>query len=204
LSRARRVVHDAEPFDWTVVATAVDAPLEGERGSATAEPADDPHVRLAQIEHDAFARGLAQGEREGQETARAQIEQMTARLGRSLDELGALRTEIVRRTERQAVDLAMAIAKRMLARELHADPELLVALARVALDRLGEPVVATIRVSPEEFSTLAAGEARDHCIEIVSDAAVARGGCLVQSDFGVMDVSLDAQFCELARVLRAA
>ncbi len=38
-------------------------------------------------------------------------------------------------------------------------------------------------------------------MRIIADAVVTRGGCLVQSDFGFMDVSPDAQFRELARAL---
>ena len=36
---------------------------------------------------------------------------------------------------------------------------------------------------------------------IVADPAVRRGGCLVQSDFGLIDVSADAQLAEIARTL---
>ena len=32
-------------------------------------------------------------------------------------------------------------------------------------------------------------------------SAVRRGGCLVQSDFGLIDVSADAQLAEIARTL---
>jgi hypothetical protein len=38
-------------------------------------------------------------------------------------------------------------------------------------------------------------------LEVVADPAVGRGGCLVQTDLGRMDVGLDGQFSELARTL---
>jgi len=38
-------------------------------------------------------------------------------------------------------------------------------------------------------------------VTVVPDSAVSRGGCLVQSDFGYVDASVDAQFQELARAL---
>jgi hypothetical protein len=41
----------------------------------------------------------------------------------------------------------------------------------------------------------------DAHVRVVADPLVSRGGCLVQSDFGFMDVSPDAQFDELARTL---
>jgi flagellar assembly protein FliH len=38
-------------------------------------------------------------------------------------------------------------------------------------------------------------------VTVVADAAVSRGGCLVESPFGFVDASIDAQFQELARAL---
>jgi flagellar biosynthesis/type III secretory pathway protein FliH len=38
-------------------------------------------------------------------------------------------------------------------------------------------------------------------ISVVADPLVARGGCMVRSDFGFMDVSPESQFEELARNL---
>jgi flagellar biosynthesis/type III secretory pathway protein FliH len=38
-------------------------------------------------------------------------------------------------------------------------------------------------------------------VRLVADPLVGRGSCLVQSDFGFMDVSPQAQFDELARAL---
>jgi flagellar assembly protein FliH len=77
-------------------------------------------------------------------------------------------------------------------------------MARAALDRLGEHGSATIRLNPADLAAI--GDAVDLAgtgVRVVADAVVSRGGCLVQSDFGFMDVSPDAQFRELARLLLA-
>ena len=47
------------------------------------------------------------------------------------------------------------------------------------------------------------GQVFGQTYEVTADATVSRGGCLVQSDFGFMDASPDAQFRELARMLLA-
>ena len=36
---------------------------------------------------------------------------------------------------------------------------------------------------------------------VVPDPSIARGGCMVESDFGIIDASLDRQFDEMARAL---
>jgi flagellar assembly protein FliH len=129
---------------------------------------------------------------------------MLRRLRQTIDELAALRTDMIHRTERQMVQLALAIARRVVQREISIDRGLLVGMARVALDRLGEHASATVRLHPDDYAVVTAGappaEADAH-VRLVADPLVNRGSCLVQSDFGFMDVSPQAQFEELARTL---
>jgi flagellar assembly protein FliH len=109
---------------------------------------------------------------------------------------------MIHRTERQAVQLVLAIAERIVQREVTLDRGLLVGMARVALDRLGEYGTATIRLHPDDYQAIGAkGSFDDAPVQVVADASVSRGGCHVQSDFGFMDVSPESQFRELACAL---
>jgi flagellar assembly protein FliH len=160
-------------------------------------------MHLAGLERDAFAKGYAQGERAGLEAAATRGDAMLRRLAGTLEELTSLRAEMIRRTERQIVQLALAIAERVVGREVTIDRGLLVGMARAALDRLGENASATIRLHPDDYGVIAAKSrpVDDALVRVVADPLVSRGGCLVQSDFGFMDVSSDAQFRELGRAL---
>ena len=172
--------------------------------AAHAHPAAEMSERLGAIERDAFAKGYAQGERAGAEAGAARSQAMLRRLGQTIEELSALRSEAIRQTERQMVQLALAIAKRIVHRELSIDRALLLGMARVAAERLGAHATATIRLHPDDYAAVAAGTSATGVgaqIAVVADPVVARGGCLVQSDFGFMDVSAEAQFEELARTL---
>ena len=90
-------------------------------------------------------------------------------------------------------------------REVAADDELLMALARVALDKLGEARPATIRLHPDDFTRAAArgartvgGRARDRAWRMPRSAAAAASS---NPPFGFVDAAIDAQFQELARAL---
>ena len=94
--------------------------------------------------------------------------------------------------------------KRVVLRELSLDPDLVAALAHVAVERLGDQAPATIRLHPEDYATVLAnrGEQWEGTqVSVVPDPAVQRGGCVVESDFGMIDASVDAQFAELSRAL---
>ena len=166
-------------------------------------PEEDVRPSFAELEREAFTKGYAQGERAGAEAAGHRGEAMLRRLAQTIDELAGLRAELLQKTERQVVELALAIAARVLRRELSVDRELLVAMARVALERLGENTSATIRLNPEDYAVIGAqthlGDSA--VVRVVSDPLVSSGGCLVQSDFGLIDAGIDAQLGEMASAL---
>ncbi len=166
-----------------------------------AAAASDP----AAIERDAFTKGYAQGERAGGEAAAARGEVMLRRLAQTLDQLQSLRVDLIRRTEREVVELSLAIARRVLQREVSLDRELLLAMARVALDRLADVATASIRLHPEDFELTVAARGSttvsSHGVQIVADANVRRGGCLVQSEFGSVDVGISDQIDQLTHAL---
>ena len=112
---------------------------------------------------------------------------------------------LIHKTERQVVQLALAIARRIVQREITLDRELLTAMARVALDRLGAsahrdhpPASRRLRGHASASRTARCGRRRAGRSPI---PVVRRGGCLVQSDFGLIDVGVDAQFQELTTTL---
>jgi flagellar assembly protein FliH len=202
--RARRVSPAAavERFAWGGATAAQPAARAIE---AAPEPPPAPAVDLAALEREAFTKGYAQGERAGTEAGAARAEAMLRRLAQTLDDLQGLRRELLRRTERDVADLALAIARRVLQRELALDHDLLLALARVALDRLGDVTTASIRLHPEDYAVAMTGRgalsAASSGVQIVSDPAVHRGGCVVQSEFGSVDVGVATQIEELSHAL---
>lgn len=161
-------------------------------------------AHLATLEREAFASGYAAGERAGLEAGTKRAEAMLRRLAQTLDELKALRGTLVRQTEEQMVQLALAIARKILRREATVDHDLIVAMARVALERVGESGIATIRLNPEDYASTVQRHG-DHWagarVKVVADPSVSRGGCLVESEFGFVDASVDAQFEQVAQAM---
>jgi flagellar biosynthesis/type III secretory pathway protein FliH len=162
--------------------------------------------RVHAIEREAFSKGYGQGERAGEKAAAAKTEAMLQRLSATIDEIGSLRTGVMRRAERELVRLALAMAERILCREIDADRELLLVMARVAVERLGENAVATIHLNPYDFEAAIARREPDpgKAVEIIADANIPRGGCLVKSAFGTIDASINSQIRELSRALLGA
>jgi flagellar assembly protein FliH len=176
--------------------------------AAAAPPADEPitaehQARLAALEREAFTKGYAQGERAGLEAGGKRAEAMLRRVAQTIEELGGLRQSLIQETEREMVQLALTLARRVVHREVTLDPELAAALAHVALDRLGTTTPATIRLNPEDYTIVAQDGARwgTTPVTVVPDPSISRGGCLVESAFGSVDATIERQFDELSRAL---
>ena len=196
------------PFAWGLACDPVDEPAASTAPAppARGEPAAETQARLAALERDAFATAYAQGERAGMEAGTKRADAMLRRLADTLRELEELRRSMIRQTEQQVVQLGLAIAQRILRKEIAVDQDLMCAMARVALDRLGDAAPATVRLHPDDHAAIqvihGAGWAGTH-VTILADAGVSRGGCLVESPFGFIDASVEAQFRVLEQALVA-
>lgn len=196
---------EATPFPWKNGAL---PPID--RGALVTGAADAAATdgrsaeRIAALEREAFVKGYAQGERSGAEAAARQGEAMLRRLSETIEEVAALRTDLLHRSEKDIVRVALVIAERVLHREVSLDRELILAMAHIAIDRLGNRASATIRLHPADHAALMAvprAQPFAGAVEIVADASVSRGGCLVQSDFGLIDLGVEAQLKEVSRAM---
>ncbi len=207
--RARRLSRDVDfrPFGWSTARLSARAVPEGEPPVPAGDLAHDAgrESRLAAIEREAFTKGYEQGERAGAEAAATRAEAMLRRLARTIEELSDLRRTMIRSTEQEMVRLALAIARRIVRREVAADTTLVLSLARAALDRLGDRNAVTIRLHPDDCAAMRSQQAELGCahVTVTPDAGVPRGGCRVETDFGFVDASLDAQLNEIAQALLA-
>jgi len=171
-----------------------------------AEPASPLRENKAQAEaeieaakKEAFEAGRQQGERQ----ARASLEPVLERLNASLGEVLAMRPELRRNAERDVVQLALLIAKRVIHRELCVDEGALTAIARVAFEHLSRSESYRVTVHPRFAGGIAAVVPASHAgrVHIESDPGCAPGTLVVHSSEGLIDASVDTQLEEISRGL---
>lgn len=169
------------------------------------EPESELQARAAAIEREAFAQGYAAGERSGAEAGAQRAEALVRRLSASLDDLANVRRDIALQAEHDLVRLALAVARRIVQREIQLDHQLVAALAHVALERLDAGRgPALVKMHPEDIERVGAGtraEWERSAIRLLPDASIPRGGCVVEAPHGKVDATLDSQFAEIAHAL---
>jgi len=218
-SRARRltVATATSVTPWIEAITDGSVPASGRRAaSIVSGGAVPPTAALVQApgqapvsgsqtqEREIFAKGFAEGERAGAAAAQAQSAALAKELARSLEDLTRVRADMIRHTEKQMVQLALAVARRVVHREVSLDPNLLLAMMRVALDRLSDAARVTVRLHPADhqgaIAALAGQESHSH-VTLNADPRMPRGGCRVESDYGDIEAGVDGQIQEVARAL---
>ena len=155
-----------------------------------------------------FADGREQGRREGvaegEQRAVAQLTPLMQRLSRSITEVSQMGTSIRRDAEAEVVRLSLAIARRVLHRELSMDPAALVGIAKSALDTLDARELQRIRVHPQDVALLSEELTRSAMpkrIEVMGDATLDRGAVILETTRGELDASVGTQLSEIERGL---
>ena len=176
------------------------------RSSGPGEDSAPLRERIRQLEGQtaaeqraAFESGRKQGEQEGRVAVAAVLEKLSA----SITELAAARPEARKRAERDVVELALLIARRILHRELAVDKGALTALVRVILERMARSESWRLTLHPEFATAVQAALPATHSarVEIISDPACALGTVLFRSQDGIIDASIEAQLQEIGRGL---
>lgn len=153
------------------------------------------------------AQAQEQGLGAGREAARTEAAELLFQLAQALEELGAARAALQRQAERGAVHLALAVAERVVAREVAADPDLILEVVRETLGQLDQPERLTLRVHPEAVARIdpaaIAAQAGTESVAVVPDAAISPGGCRVETGLGELDARMETRLEEMARALEA-
>lgn len=155
-------------------------------------------ARIQQTRDAAFQEGA----RKGREEASAELKPVLERLSRAAADLSNLRDHVRRQAEADLVKLALAIAKRVMHRELAIDPDALQGIVRTALDRLQNREVDRLRVHPSQVGSVrscleAAGRAP--ALEVAADASLNCGDAIFETSLGALDASVDSQLREIER-----
>ena len=143
--------------------------------------------------------------------ARAESAELVAKLAmdRTAAAIHALKLHADRLAEQargDVMEIAFAIARRIVDAELHTTPDAYFALVRSALRHAGESRRVVVRACPEDAERV---RAHPHTpdgltmarIEIVDDETLQRGDCVVDADFGRIDGRLESRFAEVRRAV---
>jgi len=160
--------------------------------------------QLEQRSREAQAQGRREGEATGRAQASAEIRPVMERLSRTIDEISGFRARLRREAEADTIKLALAIAHRVLRRQLAIDPEALHGLVLGALEKLEGQEVSRVRVHPAHAApvkTCLEQHGTGARVEIIPDPSREPGTVIFETQRGNLDASIDSQLQEIERGL---
>jgi len=164
-------------------------------------PVEVPHIGEDELAT-ARQKGFEDGIRRGREEAAIPLQQTLDRLGETLRELALLKRKIRNEAEQELVQLSLAIARRILYRELATDPESIHGIVHAALQKLQNREIIRVRVYPEAAAAVRAAFERlpnAAAVEIVADRSLSTGAILFETALGELDASIETQLQEIQR-----
>ena len=182
-------------------------PEAGGETSATLETQIAREQRMQQAQAIALAAARENAIREAKAQAVSElekaIEQERKAIAAALEEFVAERARYFRRVETDVVNLALAIARKVLHREAQADALLLAGAVRVALDQVQAGTRVRLRTADQNVagwrSLLTTSCHHDCEVEVVGDPALSGSTCLLEAGSGTAEISLDGQLREIER-----
>src|SRR4029077_19307289 len=120
----------------------------------------------------------AQGVESCKTDAQEQVRELVERLAQSVKTLAELRPRMRYTAEEDLVKLSIAVARRILNRELSVDPSSIQGIIRVALEKLQSREISRVRVHASQEAAIRnylAGQAGGGQIQIVADTSLQAG-----------------------------
>jgi flagellar assembly protein FliH len=203
----------ATAFNYEDLTNQAKRSLDALRAEAVKEAARI--VAKAQQEAEAIRR---QAEQQGRQAAidaarqlmQQELQTLLPALRQVISEIQHAKQAWLRHWEAAAVHVAAAIAKRVIRRELSQSPQIALTLIREALELAAGNAQLRVRVNPEDYKLLGddvdvlvhemSGLAQ---IEVIADAEISRGGCRVETRFGLIDEQIEEQLRRIEEELTA-
>ncbi|AKJ31013.1 flagellar assembly protein FliH [Caldimonas brevitalea] len=184
-------------------------PAPPEQPAAPAEPAPPTPEEIQAQMHEARQSGYKDGYRDGlsalENFKQSYAAQITAQVGQIAAAFQAQLDGIEQQLALSLAQLATDIARQVVRTELSTQPQLVEAVAQEALSTLVHSARhVRVLVNPDDHQMLTERGQLDlesRNARLMPDAAITPGGCVVESDVGVVDASVEARWRNVAAAL---
>ena len=173
---------------WEVVELAASA---GQAAPAEADPQAELAALREAARAEGYAEGLAAGRVEG-EQACGRMKQLAESFSSTLDNLDFRLADMV-------LELALDVARQVVAGELATRPERILDVVNMALKQMAETSrEARLLLNPDDAALV-----RPHLDQVLDKnrLRIVRGGCLIETSQGDLDATLPARWRQVVQVL---
>lgn len=151
------------------------------------------------IKKEAFEKGFNEGKEQGQAAGHQEYGAMIDEFGHILQELHDQRRTVFHKYEEELLPLIKTMVDRLVNHEVSVNPRVIQACFRESMEFVVENSVVQVHLHSEDFHrikeaslenpAMLAGKSR---VQLVDDPNISQGGCLLKTDFGEIDGTLES------------
>ncbi len=167
-----------------------------------------PKEEVDRREKSAYQMGFHQGRDEGIRMGQEEIRPYVHALQAILSEWEERKETLFKENEVAIVQLAFEIAKKVVHQEISVNPDLILYTVREALKKVDQRSYLIVKLNPEDTAVFERGietylpEIKQFTdVQIVPEKSIERGGCILESDSGIINAELDVQLQKIEESL---
>jgi len=207
---------DIESFEEEELGENQDMPLETEPGKPLLLPLGQraggiPGIlpvgngrdKIAGLEREAYEKGFDQGQKDGLDIGERKARETWKQMVSLFEELDSLKARAFSESEQEIVQLSLAIARKIVKKEVSMDPDTVRRSVKSALEYLNDKSFMRVLIHPRDMKNLEqylpelAEEKKIERFELAEDNCVDPGGCILESGFGRINATIESQLDEL-------
>lgn len=143
------------------------------------------------------------GYQEGYQEGLAQVTELLAKARVEYD-------QILKNSQKDLLNLGFKIAEKIIGKQIELDQNVILDIVTHALQAVRQSRQITVRLNPEDAKILRANKdtlvqklGTGRVVDFFEDKKVERGGCIIESEIGIVDAQLHKQLERLKKVLSA-
>lgn len=147
---------------------------------------------------EAFALGREEGRKEAFEASRKEIAERLIDIEKLLESLRNIKSELISQGESHLVRLCYFVAKEIAMAQLSEDPTIVAEVIKRVVEMVQTDEEIVVRISPSDAGIIDEIKARldqpladIEKVKIVAAAQIQRGGCLVETNYGTVDATIE-------------
>lgn len=185
-----------------------DEELEEQQAAPLPPPPPDFAVLEEAARLHGYNVGFDEGHASGMAAAEAATGESILRLKALLEGVHQTHATFFRAAEREVVELALQIARKVIEREVENMPDMAIGVIRAALEEMDARTAVRVRVNPADEELLRrrwtqvvpSGIGPDR-IELLQDEKVLSGGAIIETTHGQVDAQLETKLAQLGNAL---
>jgi flagellar assembly protein FliH len=178
---------------------------------------DEAQKQIEQIKqqayNDGFQKGLEEGVIQGKQSG---LDEMQSLINEAVEKTQRMLTigekdakDMIVMAERQIVEIALAVASKILTYQIAENPMVILPIVKNALEKVCDQEQIVLRVSVDDFETVMQAKQEfqnmvggEQALTVLVDRTIVRGNCVIDTSYGMVDARIDTQFDSIKTALQ--